>query len=212
MGPIGEMQSAVLGEFGIADTVRSDWADTDGPVSNETTQTSEAFKDWRERLRGGHWYGEISSLEDWLNRNFDISLASLRFAPKAMADFVPARNASLMIAQASNPARNATWTLISAPTANKLVAGVDGMTRQRNWPDIAGHITTYDAKSDRVSVEPVSAFSFTDTQDNSLANYRLIATNWLSSNTLTYAALVAIVSVLLGFATSALLARLGRRR
>ena len=211
IGPIDEMQPAVLGDLGISETTRSEWADADGPATNEATQTSKAFKDWRERLRGGHWYGQVSSLEDWLNRNFDISLASLRFAPKAAGNFVPDRNASLLIAQASNPARNATWTMVSAPTTSKLVASVNDMTRQRNWPDIAGRITTYKAKTDRVSVEPVSTYSFVGTQDTSLANYRLIAANWLSSNTLTYAALVAIVSVLLGVATSALLARLGRR-
>ena len=54
------------------------------------------------------------------------------------------------------------------------------------------------------------SFDFVATQPLSIANYRLIAANWLSTNILSYAFLLVVLSILIGVTTSSMLGRLGR--
>jgi len=76
---------------------------------------------------------------------------------------------------------------------------------------LAGHITTYERGTKTIETVPINDFDFVETQPASLSNYRLIAANWLSTNILTYAVLLAGLGVMLGLATAMLLNNLGRR-
>jgi hypothetical protein len=58
---------------------------------------------------------------------------------------------------------------------------------------------------------PAANVELVATQPPTFANYRLIAANWLSSNILSYALLLAGLAVILGLATATLLSNLGRR-
>jgi hypothetical protein len=85
------------------------------------------------------------------------------------------------------------------------------MTSQLNWPEIEGHVTTYSAVTGKIDTVPVSRFDFIATETWTFANYRLIAANWLSTNVLSYAVLLVVLSLLIGVATAGMLGRLGRR-
>ena len=89
--------------------------------------------------------------------------------------------------------------------------GRRGSYRTVNWPQVAGHITTYSSKTGKVESIPVGRFDFVASQPWSISNYRLIAANWLSTNILSYAFLLVVLSLLIGVATAAMLSRLGRR-
>jgi hypothetical protein len=154
----------------------------------------------------------VSALEEWMRRNFDISLGSLRFAPSTGEMFTPSNIQTLMIAQGASPDGGGTWTLVTAPTSTDLRAGLSAISREANWPQIAGRITTYSSGTKKIQTVPVTRFDFVPSQAPSLSNYRLIAANWLSTNILSYAMLFASSSVILGFATAGLLSNLGRRR
>lgn len=77
---------------------------------------------------------------------------------------------------------------------------------------MSGHISLYEPVNDRINSIPAQHFEFVETRPPSLANYRLVLANWLSSNILVYAVLLVSLVVLLGLATASLLARLGRRQ
>ena len=86
------------------------------------------------------------------------------------------------------------------------------MTALANWPQIAGHVTTYSAATGKIETVPVSRFDFVGAEQGTIANYRLIAANWLSTNLLSYAVLLVCLSLLIGVSTASMLARLGRRK
>jgi hypothetical protein len=211
IGPVSQLSSAVLTGLGISETSRTEWGDA--VAGAETAPNTDAtFNEWRDRLAGRGWRGQISTLEDWLNRNFDISLESLRLTPRADSIFMPSSEATLMVAQSPGPGNEGTWTLVTAPTSRNLDEGVRALTQQVNWSQLRGHITTFSAVTAKVDHVPVNRFSFVQTQPASLVNYRLILSNWLSANVLSYSALLAIFCAFLGLVTAGLLRTLGRRR
>jgi hypothetical protein len=169
------------------------------------------FDEWRSKVSGGVWQGQITSFQEWLRRNFDISLSTLQFIPGAEQVFTPSNTNSFLIAQGANTAGNGTWTIVTAPSAKDLREGADAMTSQLNWPEIEGHVTTYSAVTGKIDTVPVSRFDFIATETWTFANYRLIAANWLSTNVLSYAVLLVVLSLLIGVATAGMLGRLGRR-
>lgn len=100
---------------------------------------------------------------------------------------------------------------MAAPTGKDLRESVQALSAQDTWRQLAGHITTYQRGTKTIETIPINDFAFIETQPASLSNYRLIAANWLSTNILTYAVLLAALGVLLGLATAMLLSNLGRR-
>jgi len=118
--------------------------------------------------------------------------------------------ATMMVAQGASPEGGGTWTLVTAPSAKDLREGAEALTSQANWPQISGHITTYSSKTGKVESVPVTRFDFVPSQTGTIANYRLIAANWLSTNILSYAFLLVVLSILIGVTTSSMLGRLGR--
>ena len=116
-----------------------------------------------------------------------------------------------LVASNVNPSGTGAWTLVSAPTVSGLKMGVDELTSRTRWQQLGGHITTLNSTNDGVSRIPAQTYDFFETVPFSLANYRLIAANWLSSNALSYGLAVTVLAVLLGLATAGLLSAFGRR-
>jgi hypothetical protein len=210
IGSISQMPQAVLSQLNVATTSQATWRPL---AATQTTpgETSVMFDDWRSKVSGGVWQGQITSFQEWLRRNFDISLSSLQFVPGAEELFTPSNSNSFMIAQGTSTTGNSTWTVVAAPSARDLREGANAITTQRNWPEIAGHVTTYSAATGKIDTVPVTRFGFVRTETWTFANYRLIAANWLSTNILSYAVLLVGLSLLVGVATSGMLRRLGRR-
>jgi hypothetical protein len=209
IGSISQMPQAVLSQLNIATTSQATWRPL---AATQTTpsETSVMFDQWRSKVSGGVWQGQITSFQEWLRRNFDISLSSLQFVPGAEKLFTPSNANSFLIAQGTSTAGTSTWTIVTAPSARDLREGANAVTRQMNWPAIAGHVTTFSSATGKIETVPVSRFDFTPTETWTFANYRLIAANWLSTNILSYAVLLVIMSLLVGAATAGMLGRLGR--
>ncbi|PZM14680.1 cellulose biosynthesis cyclic di-GMP-binding regulatory protein BcsB [Rhizobium tubonense] len=211
VGSISQIPPTMLTQLNIATTSQATWRPVAVGQSTEV-DTGATFEQWRSKVRGGSWSGQVSAFEEWMRRNFDISLGSLRFAPSAQEMFTPSNVETLMIAQGASPEGGGTWTLVTAPTSDDLRHGLSLLSREENWPQIAGRITTYASATKKIRMVPVTRFDFIPSQSPSFSNYRLIAANWLSTNILSYAMLFAASSVVLGFATAGLLSNLGRRR
>ena len=209
IGSISQLPSTILSQLNIAATSQVAWRPAT-PGQGVAQDSSVTIADWRSRISGGLLQGQLDRFQQWMHRNFDISLSSLRFIPGSEQVFTPSNANTFLIAQEANPTNDATWTMVTAPSAADLRAGVEAMTSQSNWPQIDGHITIYSGKTGKIDTVPVSRFDFVMTQPWSLTNYRLIAANWLSSNILSYAFLLVIGSLLLGIATASILSRIGR--
>ncbi|MBP1859894.1 hypothetical protein J2Z75_003415 [Rhizobium herbae] len=211
IGSLSQMPQMVFTQMNIAETSRNTWGPDPGGQA-EGVDTQAALDEWRQKLRGGLWSGQINAFEAWLKRNFDITLTSLRFAATSESSFTPSNEASLLVAQGPSPDGNGTWTVVAAPTGRGLHEGMQALSAQSNWEQLAGRITTYQRGTKTVEAVPVNAFDFMPTQPASFSNYRLIAANWLSTNILSYAVLLAGLAIILGLATATLLGNLGRRR
>jgi hypothetical protein len=212
IGAIPQIESTVLTQTGIAETIRTIWSDVRGvEPAADTGPGQDEFDLWRERLAGRGWRGRLSAFDEWLNRTFNISLTSFSFYPGADEPYAPEPAASLLMAQKANPAGDGVWTLVTAPTDDSLVESVTAMTQQDRWSKLDGHISIYKSGTDEIQEVPVGEFTFVPTQPISFANMRLIVANWLSGNILSFSLLLILVSTLLGIATSRLLSNLGRR-
>lgn len=212
VGAIPQIQSAVLTQTGIAENIRTVWSDVRGvqPEADGASTRTE-FEEWRERLSGRGWRGQISSFDDWLNRTFNISLSSFSFYADPDEPYTPEPAATLLVAQQANPAGDGVWTLVTSPTDDTLFDGLRALTHQDRWSQLDGHISIYKASTDELQKVPIGEFTFVPTQPRSFSNVRLIVANWLSANILSFSLLLILASALLGIATSRLLSNLGRR-
>ena len=209
---IANTPAEILRHFGISANSQSDWSQVSRPAAETApaADTTATFDRWRQQLSGSGWRGRVSSLEDWLSRNFDFTIGSLIKTPDP-TDYMPKQGASIMLAQQESIGEGGTWTLVTAPSGQQLDSGMEALGKFENWNRIGGHITTIDGKSDSITVVPVASFRFVPTQPVSISNYRLIAANWLSSNVLAFAGWLVVLCTFLGLVTASLLSVFGRR-
>lgn len=209
VGVVQQIAPSVLAQLGVAADARAGWGETVASIKPETDAT---FDEWREKLRGRGWRGQVSLFEDWMNRTFNVSMDSFRLLPQPDPDFSPGGNATLLVAQQQSPSGQGAWTLVTAPSGQSLQDGLQALIRRDAWRQLDGHVATIDAANDKMSSVQTQRFEFIETQPFSIANYRLILANWLSANALAYALTLTLLSIVLGFATAGLLGSLGRRR
>lgn len=211
IGSIGRFQPEVLTQVGLTADSRVTWGqETNLPIDTRTGQTTATFDKWREQLSGAGWRGQIGSFGEWLNSKFDISLDTLRLSSATAEPITPPADASFVVAQRPGPDKRHIWTLITAPTADALWQGAEGLVNTTQWNKVDGEMTLYNGTGDTTTSRDVSTYEFRETQPFSLANYRLIFANWLSGNVLSYAAGLFVMCMLLGIATATLLKNLGR--
>jgi len=202
------LPAGVLSQVGVAEESRSEWTgSTDAPTGAQPGEQT-SLDDWRRDTN----LLDFGNVTDWFSRTFGITFDMLRFAPGDDAAFQPARDDALLVAQGLNPAGNGVWTVIAAPGVNELRAGASALSNHRIWGMLSGHVATIEADMETVVSRSVTRSRLVESQPPSFGNYRLIATNWLSANILSYSLLLVLACLLLGVGTSALLSRLGRRR
>lgn len=211
VGTISQMQQALLAQFNITPSSQVSWLGGQGANQN-SDDTEVLFDDWRRKVNNGKWQGQISSFEEWMKRNFDISPDTLRFLPSAEESYAPPANVSFMLAQGLSPSGEGVWTMATAPNSNDLRTGMAAMSEETRWRKVAGRVTTYDAGTDTVQSIPVQQPHFYATRDFTFSNWRLIAANWLSTNVLSYSLAFVGFLCLLGVITTAMLRMMGRRK
>lgn len=102
VGTISQFPQALISQFNLVPSSQISWKMGIGvqvPAQNSDT----LFNDWRERVDGGIWEGQVSSFEEWMKRNFDLSSDTLRFLPAAEQPYAPPGNVSFMLAQGLSP-------------------------------------------------------------------------------------------------------------
>jgi len=210
VGSISQIPPTVLAQFQVADSSRTSWNQS-GDNQNAVADADFTVDSWGQTLGGqGRISRQITSFKNWLQRSFDLSTSSMRFAPSSDESFAPSGAASFMVAQEGSPDGKGTWTLVTAPSSDMLREGVDALSKGANWGMLDGRIVTYEGANDKFRTIAVNAFRFVPTEPLTFFNTRLIVANWLSDNIMSYSVLLAGVAVLLGFVTVVLLSRLGR--
>jgi hypothetical protein len=209
VGSISEFPANVLAQLKIDQDSRNSWI-PDGS-SQPPTASSLTLHDWQDRTGNNFLARQFSALADWAQENFDLSSAMLRFAPANNAMYKPPQSARMILAQESDPTGAGTWTAIISPNGDALAEGMNQFAMREEWDDLKGRIAIYSGPQAQVDTVPVSWFRFVPTQGISFTNGRLIAANWLSDNIMSYGLLLGACAVLVGLATTGLLARLGRK-
>jgi hypothetical protein len=211
VGTISQFPQALISQFNLVPSSQISWKVGAG-VQQPAQNSENLFNDWRERVDGGIWEGQVSSFEEWMKRNFDLSSDTLRFLPAAEQPYAPPANVSFMLAQGLSPSGEGVWTLATAPSSGELLEGMAAMTRENRWGGVTGRVAAYDAGAEKIETVEVERPYLYSTRPFSFSNFRLIAANWLSSNVLSYSlAFIGFVS-LLGLATFAMLRMMGRHR
>ncbi|MFN7025816.1 MAG: cellulose biosynthesis cyclic di-GMP-binding regulatory protein BcsB [Pseudorhizobium sp.] len=211
IGSAGQLPVNVLTQLNLDPELAAGWnsADGEGPTTGSTAQSMEA---WRGRLQEGLLSQKATAFQDWLQEKLDLSEGALRFLPGRESVFRPGEDDDLVIAQGSGPNGTGLWTALIAPNPRELRLATGEIARQDVWQQIEGRVFSYSRTTDAVAVQEARQLSFLPPVDTSPQNYRLIATNWLSSNLLSYALAIVVASCLLGVTTATLLRWLGRRR
>jgi hypothetical protein len=210
VGAISQIPQSVFGQVHIAEANRTSWGNR---TANARQSNSEAALDqWRSRLRSNSWGGQIAIFENWLMDTFDLSFRALQFLPSDETDISLPDSSTFLIAQGLNPKGTGVWTVLSAPDPSELQQGMTFMSEEPYWRGMNGRLVLFDKTKLTTDALRATQTQLIETQPFSLANYRLIAADWLSTNILTYALLFAGFSILLGITTSGLLNAFGRRK
>ncbi len=209
VGAAPRLPAGVLQVANVSETLRSGWSDAAvAPAAGSAGQIS--IDAWSERV-SSPWERVMGSVENWLERSFDLSLDALRIMAPRPEPFLPPAESSLVVAQGLGTDGEHSWTIVTARTPDELFAGVSDLAMQTNWSELSGRLTYYDAAQTSYVSLPATGASLVPSVEPSLGNLRLVAANWLSERPLGYALLLALVSVVLGAATATMTSILGRR-
>ena len=125
--------------------------------------------------------------------------------------YLPEESNAVILAQAVQP-EGGTWTYLTIPDEASFVSGVQRLAQTENWRAINGRVSTLGPSEPAVRSVKAVARTIVQTQPFSLANIRMVAANWLSTNVLEFTALLAAVAILLMAVTGLLLRSLGRHQ
>lgn len=104
------------------------------------------------------------------------------------------------------------WTVVTAPDASLLKAGVDCLVHPQVWSRLGGRISTLSPDETVLSVAAGERLRHVATADFSLLNLRLVAAGWLSLNPLAYVAIALALVLCLAGSTLWLVLNTGRRQ
>jgi hypothetical protein len=104
------------------------------------------------------------------------------------------------------------WTVVTAPDAATLQAGVDCLTHPQIWSRLAGRISAVNADETLAFVPTGERVRYVTTQPFGLVNTRLVAAGWLSLNPLSYVAIALLLVLCLAASTLWLVLNTGRRQ
>ncbi|GGE23355.1 cellulose synthase BcsB subunit [Aureimonas endophytica] len=138
-----------------------------------------------------------------------MTIATAQRTPEA---FTPSADADLTIAQMPSPnASSSSWTMVTAPTKDQVVAGVATVTKREHWSSLGGAVTEVSSEDARVTTHAATSERLYETQPRTFSNARLVVAGWFSRHTEQYLIATIGTLLLLGFATSLLLRSVGEK-
>ncbi|MFP5078545.1 cellulose biosynthesis cyclic di-GMP-binding regulatory protein BcsB [Rhizobium sp. YIM 134829] len=206
VGALPKLPPNFAARLGVSVATESPWTGGKSLLAADQNNTVDS---WRDKVSVPSWTSGIDSVDSWLRRTFDLSLGSLSFIPGVGDSYSVPRSANVLLAQAETG--GGTWTLAAAPTTAALSQGITALLEPDSWSKIAGRVAAFDTRSAHIETVAPQSIVLAATQPFSIAGWRLIAANWLSTNILLFSLLFVAAFAILGLITTMLLRGLGRR-
>jgi hypothetical protein len=133
-------------------------------------------------------------------------------AASSEAEVVQARAALIVGQDFPDAASRNLWTVVTAPDAAALKAGVECLTHPQIWSRLGGRLAALNADESVIALPAGERLRHVATQGFDVLNLRLVAAGWLSLNPLAYVGLVLALVLCLAAATLWLVLNTGRRQ
>ncbi len=186
---------------------------SDLPAVPTAASNDEIRSRWRNGSGGAGLWGSFSfaAVEEWAGRMVQNARTALTPRLEGPGTYEPPGGTRWLMAEGSDPARTASWTLVTGPTEAALRDGMAQAAKPPVWAQVAGRVAVLQSQGDAIGVEKAVSFDFMPTQPLNPANLRLVAANWLAANMAPYAILIILSCIGLGLTTYAFVGQAGRR-
>lgn len=215
IGEIAAIPDGLLDAVGIDSEARNAWR---APETDEDAASRRGANRNDGPRTLAEWDAAIEERDfgDWIADTFNLSADTFSFGGR-IGDYTPGGDDTLVLAQAETPdtvapgGGDGTLTVVTAPSRDELARSTAAFVESGNWNQAGGRLTAFSRTEDSVETVAAERPRFVASQPLSLDNSRLIATNWLSGNVVTYVAALFIFCFVLGLITYAMLSAFGRR-
>ncbi|MTH99309.1 cellulose biosynthesis cyclic di-GMP-binding regulatory protein BcsB [Roseibium sp. RKSG952] len=212
IGNISALPREALSYVGLSSAADSEWAKN--PLTQTDTRplvldNEETLENWRSKLAEGGWSGRLMRWMRDIQENLDLSDKDFSLRPAIQGGYVPPAATDLLIAQNSTEHLPGAWTVVTAPNSQRIDASVSEYLTYKS--ELGGNISAIRpslGQADSIQTEQPDLFF---SGHWSIANIRMVATNWLSVNALKFCAILFVVVILFGTAAAGLLRVSGRR-
>ena len=175
----------------------------DIPVGDDDDLRSQ----WREKVSGNILQNIVYGVRDWFMTNSGITADLLGFGNSRSELMLSPIDTGLLIVQGTSLDNDKAWTIVTSPTAEDLVAGVNAISAPLMWRQVAGRVAEWNRNTIVVENFATDSFAFVPTRPLTFLNLHRIAANWFSSNIIVYALSFIGICILLGIATTLLVQR-----
>lgn len=151
----------------------------------------------------------IETIQNWLADQLNLAPENFWLFRRGDGAYLPQSRDAAVLSQVPQ-SEGGVWTMLTIPNGDAFVDATRRLVSPANWQQVGGRVSAMGAEDASVLVLQPRSRVFVATQPLSFSNLRLVAANWMSTNVLGYALLLAGAVILLTIATSLLL-RAGRR-
>ena len=195
VAPLGSMPEGLFRRSGVA---RAASGSSDASILDQFTQNLGATNS-----------NPFDTARRWIADAVGLAPENLNLFGRPDEIYLPQSNDAAVVAQSVQP-EGGVWTYVTMPNDANFLSGVQRLTQRDNWRAIAGRVSALGPGDGQViAVEP-GTYHLVETQPFSLFNLRLVFANWVSTNVLQFALLLAGIATILTLVTALLLRSLGR--
>ncbi len=199
-GAAADLPPDALGGVALAAQGASTPANGGGPTADA----------WQDKIDSGTIAGLLADLDNWMRETFNLDLTSVSLLPQSDAPYPLPPRSGVFVSQSADADTNTVATTVSVADPALLDGAITDLADRANWQELQGRLSFRDGATGRIVTVAAASPHVVSLAPLTFTNLRLVAANWLSSNFIAYAFLLALAGVLLGLATHALLSRLGR--
>lgn len=118
--------------------------------------------------------------------------------------------ATMAVAQfESREANGTTWTVLTAPDNDLLLAGTRRLADPAFWSQLSGDLTAVGATLEAVRAHFPERRYYVQTHEFDVRNLRMLAANWFSQNQLQWTVFIVLLLCVFGWVTTRIVQRLG---
>lgn len=229
--PANTLAPGILAQLGMSDQIELAWGNPTVPLYTGSIPTEDESavlpvtalrgplmdipvgddddlrSQWREKVSGNILQNIVYGVRDWFMTNSGITADLLGFGNSRSELMLSPIDTGLLIAQGTSLDNDKAWTIVTGPTAEDLVAGVNAISAPLMWRQVAGRVAEWNRNTVVVENFATDSFAFVPTRPLTFLNLHRIAANWFSSNIIVYALSFIGICILLGIATTLLVQR-----